>query len=222
MKNLLHKFLKLNLRSVFLNFYLLPFKQAVHLPLLFARNVKISTIYRGGVQLNSKNIAPAMVQIGYGIVGNVDGKFERSIVEIRKPGKVVFDGKCCLGSGTRLNVHGNLSFGDNVRINGNSNICCLSDVEIGGGTIVSWDCLFMDTDFHKIYEDGKIVNENSPVKIGEKCWIGCRTTVLKGSEIPDGSVVGAGSLVCKKFDRKNSVYGGSPAKLLKENIIWEE
>lgn len=48
MKNLFHKFLKLNFRSVFLNFYLLPFKQAVRLPLLFARNVKISAIYRGG------------------------------------------------------------------------------------------------------------------------------------------------------------------------------
>lgn len=48
MKGLLHKFLKFNLRSVFLNFYLLPFRQAVRLPLLFARNVKISAIYRGG------------------------------------------------------------------------------------------------------------------------------------------------------------------------------
>ena len=48
MKGLLHKFLKFNLRSVFLNLYLLPFKQAVRLPLLFARNVKISAIYRGG------------------------------------------------------------------------------------------------------------------------------------------------------------------------------
>ena len=48
MKNLLRKFLKLNFRSVFLNFYLLPFRQAVHLPLLFARNVKISAIFRGG------------------------------------------------------------------------------------------------------------------------------------------------------------------------------
>lgn len=222
MKNLLHKLLKLNFRSVFLSFYLLPFKQAVRLPLLFARNVKISAIYRGGVQLNSKNISPAMVQIGYNFIRNLDGKFERSIVELRKPGKVVFSGKCCLGSGTRLNVHGTLTFGDNVRINGNSNICCFSDVEIGGGTIVSWDCLFMDTDFHKIYEDGKITNENSPIKIGKNCWIGCRATVLKGSEVPDGCVVGAGSLVCKKFGRKNSVYGGSPAKNLKENIRWEE
>lgn len=48
MKNLLHKLLKLNFRSVFLNFYLLPLRQAVHLPLLFARNVRISAIYRGG------------------------------------------------------------------------------------------------------------------------------------------------------------------------------
>ena len=176
----------------------------------------------GSPRKDIRYVSPAMVQIGYNFIRNLDGKFERSIVELRKPGKVVFSGKCCLGSGTRLNVHGTLTFGDNVRINGNSNICCFSDVEIGGGTIVSWDCLFMDTDFHKIYEDGKITNENSPIKIGKNCWIGCRATVLKGSEVPDGCVVGAGSLVCKKFGRKNSVYGGSPAKNLKENIRWEE
>lgn len=172
--------------------------------------------------MNSKNIVPAMVQIGYGIIGNVDGKFERSIVEIRKTGKVVFTGKCYLGSGTRINVHGTLTFGDNVSINGNTNICCLSTMEIGSGTLVSWDCLFMDTDFHKIYEDGKITNGNSSVKIGKNCWIGCRTIVLKNSEIPNGSVIGAGSLVCKKLGNKNSIYGGNPAKLLKENIRWEK
>lgn len=172
--------------------------------------------------MNSKNITSGMVQIGYNFIGNLDAKFERSIVEIRKPGKVVFEGRCSLGSGTRLNVHGKLRFGNGVQINGNSNICCLSDMEIGDGSLISWECLFMDSDFHKIYEDGKIANENSPVKIGKNCWIGCRTTVLKGSEVPDGSVVGAGSLVCKKFDTKNSAYAGSPAKLLKENIRWEE
>lgn len=163
-----------------------------------------------------------MVQIGYEVTGNIDGKYERAIVEIGKSGKVIFDGKCCLGSGTRLNVYGTLRFGDNVRLNGNTNVCCFSDIEIGSNTLVSWDCLFMDTDFHKVYINEKIMNENSPIKIGRNCWIGCRTTVLKGCEIPCGSVVGAGSLVCKKFDKENAMYGGNPARLLKENVRWED
>lgn len=222
MSGIFRKLLKFNIRSVFLNFYLLPLAQAIRFPLFFARNVKVLAIHRGGVMLNSKTVRPAMVQIGYEVTGNIDGKYERAIVEIGKSGKVIFDGKCCLGSGTRLNVYGTLRFGDGVRISGNTNVCCFSDVEIGSNTLVSWDCLFMDTDFHKVYINEKIMNENSPIKIGRNCWIGCRTTVLKGSEIPCGSVVGAGSLVCKKFDKENAMYGGNPARLLKENVRWED
>lgn len=172
--------------------------------------------------MNSEIISPAMIQIGYKIVGNVDEKYERSIIEIRRHGKVIFDGKCYLGSGIRLNVCKELRFGDNVRINGNTNICCFSGVEIGRDVLVSWDCLFMDTDFHRVYINGKIANSNSSIKIGNNCWIGCRTTVLKGSEIPAGSVVGAGSLVCKQFDKENCIYAGNPARLLKDNVRWEE
>ena len=222
MNNIFRKLLKLNIRSVFLNFYLLPIPQAIRLPLLFAHNVKISAIYRGGVILNNKMVKPGMVQIGYEVVGNIDGKYERSIVEIRKTGKVIFDGVCCLGSGIRLNVHRTLQFGDNVRINGNTNICCFSSIEIGCNTLVSWDCIFMDTDFHKIYINEKVLNENSSITIGKNCWIGCRTIVLKGAEIPCGSVIGAGSLVCKKLDKENSIYGGNPVRLLKESIRWED
>ena len=222
MKNIFRKIKKLSLRSIILNFYLLPFKQAVKLPLLFARNVKISAIYRGGVQLNSDNIFPGMIQIGYNFIGNLDGKYERSIVEISKPGKVVFLGRASLGSGTRLNVHGTLSFGDSVTLNGNTNICCLSNVEIGEKTLVSWDCLFMDTDFHKIYVEENLINENKPITIGKNCWIGCRTTFLKGSELADNSVVGAGSLVNKKLNKENCIYAGNPAKMIKENVRWKE
>ena len=46
--NFLQKLEKLNFRSLFLNFYLFPFEQAIHLPLFIAKNVKISEIYKGG------------------------------------------------------------------------------------------------------------------------------------------------------------------------------
>lgn len=222
MKSLLRKLLKMNLRSIFLNFYLLSFRQAVRLPLLVSRNTKILELHRGGVRLNSGFIKPAMVQIGYNAVGNIDPKYERSIIEISKNAKVVFNGRCFLGNGTRLNVHGKLSFDADVRLNGNTNVCCVKEISFGANSIVSWDCLFMDTDFHKVCFGGKIVNEPRPVSVGKNCWIGCRATILKSSNIPDGSVVGAGSLVCGKLTKKNAVYAGNPAKMIKENVRWEE
>lgn len=45
---LLKKIMKINFRSIVLNFYLLPIKQAVHLPLLISNKCKLKGLYRGG------------------------------------------------------------------------------------------------------------------------------------------------------------------------------
>lgn len=221
MRNFIHKFLKANLRSIFLNFYLLPFRQAMHLPLLFSRKVKIVHIYRGGVQLNSKLLRPGMVQIGYEGAGIIDAKYERTLVEVSREGRLIFNGNAFIGSASRLCAHGNLEFGTDVNVTGRSDFICYKNIKIGSGSLISWNCLFMDTDFHKIFLGSKIVNEPESISVGEKCWIGCRATVLKGSGIPNGAVVGAGSIVSRNLMEENSVYAGNPARLVKENIRWE-
>lgn len=222
MKKIINQFLKLNLRSIFLNFYLLPFRQAVHLPLLFSRNTRILEIHRGGGQLNSDFIKSAMVQIGYKGAGIIDGKYERTIVEVSKNGHLVFNGRCFIGSASKLCVHGNLEFGFDVSVTGRSDFICYKNIKIGAKSLISWDCLFMDTDFHKIYSNSRIINEPKDVSVGEDCWIGCRSTILKGSNISKGSVVGAGSTVSGNFEKENSVYAGNPAKLIKGHIMWRK
>ncbi len=47
-------------------------------------------------------------------------------------------------------------------------------------------------------------------------------TILKNAYIPDGSIIGIGTLVNKNFsDSPNSVLAGVPAKKVKNNIRWE-
>jgi acetyltransferase-like isoleucine patch superfamily enzyme len=38
------------------------------------------------------------------------------------------------------------------------------------------------------------VVQRAPIRIGNKCWIGMRSIILKGVELGDGCVVGAGSV----------------------------
>ena len=90
--------------------------------------------------------------------------------------------------------------------------------------MISWENLVMDTDFHKIknIEKSDIINISKEISIGNNVWIGCRNTILKGSIIMDNSVIGANSLVNKEFKKENVLIAGNPAKILKENIVWEK
>lgn len=53
------------------------------------------------------------------------------------------------------------------------------------------------------------------VTIGNRAWISCNTTVLPGVDISQNCVVAAGAVVSKNLD-KSGLYGGIPAKFLKE------
>ena len=79
----------------------------------------------------------------------------------------------------------------------------------------------MDTDFHKIKDNSdSILNPSTPIIIGTKVWIGCRCLILKGATVPDNSVIGANSFVGKRLCKENTVYGGQPARVLREGIMW--
>ncbi|ROC31254.1 hypothetical protein C4Z35_010015 [Klebsiella pneumoniae subsp. pneumoniae] len=87
--------------------------------------------------------------------------------------------------------------------------------------VCSWDVLVMDTDFHKIYnQQNEVINQDREVIISDNVWIGCRALILKGSAIPSGSIIGAGSVVSSRCKFDNALYAGVPALKLKDNIKW--
>jgi acetyltransferase-like isoleucine patch superfamily enzyme len=55
-----------------------------------------------------------------------------------------------------------------------------------------------------------------PIEIGEYCFTGTNSVVLGGSILPHHSVLGAQSLLNKKWDEPYRLYAGVPAKPVKE------
>jgi acetyltransferase-like isoleucine patch superfamily enzyme len=55
-----------------------------------------------------------------------------------------------------------------------------------------------------------------PIDIGEYCFVGTNSVVLGGSSLPHHSVLAAKSLLNKKWDTPFQLYGGVPAKPIKE------
>lgn len=114
---------------------------------------------------------------------------------------------------------GPIVIGDNVVI-GNQTIIYASKtggVTIGADTHIAAQCYIIDMD-HGIAAGQAISKQKgsiAPVIIGKDVWIGANVTILKGSVIDDGTVIGAKSLV-KGHIRENSVAVGIPAKVIKK------
>lgn len=57
---------------------------------------------------------------------------------------------------------------------------------------------------------------SEPIEIGEYCFLGTDSVILGGSTLPHHSVLGAKSLLNKKWDVPYQLYAGVPARPLKE------
>lgn len=57
---------------------------------------------------------------------------------------------------------------------------------------------------------------SEPIEIGEYCFLGTEAVVLGGSSLPHHCVLGAKSLLNKKWEMPFHLYGGVPAKPLKQ------
>ncbi len=109
-----------------------------------------------------------------------------------------------------------LRIGNRAAIGTGTQIHCGQEITIGDDTLISWNCCIMDRDYHKFNGDSEIMR---PVRIGAHVWIGHNVIINKGVTIGDGAVIASGSVVTKDIP-PSSCVGGNPAKVIKENVIW--
>jgi acetyltransferase-like isoleucine patch superfamily enzyme len=92
-------------------------------------------------------------------------------------------------------------------------IDCTARVRIGAFTTLAGYRSQLIT--HSIdLEAGRQSSE--PIDIGEYCFLGTEAVILGGSTLPHHCVLGAKSLLNKKFDEPFQLYGGVPAKPIKQ------
>ena len=124
-----------------------------------------------------------------------------------------------------------LKIGKNTTIAGG--ICNLDE---NSQLLIEDDCMLdgyikiFPSDGHSIIDISNTTKTNgcmmlneikTPILIQSNCWIGAGTILLKNAQIPRGSIVGAGSVVTKKFTEENSLLAGNPAKIIRRNVKWD-
>lgn len=111
-----------------------------------------------------------------------------------------------------------INIGNDVGISGIT-IYARQEITIGDGTCIGGNTKILDNDFHPldVEERSQDIKEKigtKPIHIGKNCFIGCNCLILKGTELGDGCVVGAGAVVTGKFEA-NSVIVGNPARAIR-------
>lgn len=218
MRKLLLLFLSLP-KIIFMNFRWLPIKDALKLPIL----IRFDASLRGsGEILLLGQVKFGMVHIGFHQVPICDSR-DKTIVIV--DGMLEIKGSFHIGNGSKIRVTkgSKLTTGNNFGISASSAINCYKSISIGDDVLISWDCLIMDSDTHPIWgECNEIINYGRNVFIGNHVWIGCRSTILKGSIIPNDCVIGACSLVSGDKFEPCTIIAGHPAKSVKHIFSWEE
>lgn len=131
---------------------------------------------------------------------NMVGLYQRTIIVARYGGKVSIGSGCGI-SGSTIYAMKEITIGDNVLIGGN--------------------CKIIDNDFHPLQASQRIAQKvedikKRPIIIGDGCFIGANSIILKGTTLGKNCVVGAGSIVSGSFP-DNVIIAGNPAMIIKEN-----
>jgi len=96
-----------------------------------------------------------------------------------------------------------------------------SSLRIGIGVLFADRILITTSDMHSIVdlETGKRINPSRDVNIADRVWLGFQVTVLKGTSIGSGSIIGACSVVSGDIPAF-SIATGQPARVTRQGVTW--
>ena len=128
---------------------------------------------------------------------NMIGLAQRCIIVAKNGGRIVINDGVCMSGCT---------------------VYSMDSITIGRNTDIGSGCKIIDNDFHPLPYSQRYPNEQldkvkkRPIVIGEGCFIGANSIILKGTTLGKNVIVGAGSVVCGTFPN-NVIIAGNPARV---------
>lgn len=208
------------IKTLRLNFSLLPFNQAVHFPIIITRSSTIASV-RGGIKISCP-IKPGLIRFGYLHSDLMSWKAGKTFIKI--DGTWAVNGWIQFGVGTQLVIDSNsfLETGNDICIGANAKIICRERISIGNYFRAAWDVQIFDTNFHytKDMETGRIKKRTMPVYIGNNNWLANRASIMQGTKTNDYLIIASNSMCNKNYSELPhfSMIAGVPAKLCASNV----
>lgn len=204
--------------TLYFNFHYLPFKEAIHLPILLYKpkllNCNGLVRILGGVKFG-------MIRLGF-MQASI---YPNNGITWENRGTVIFNGSAIIGNSSAISVgkNGHLIFGNRFRATTALKCVCYNKVNFDSDVLIGWDCTISDTDFHTLQYNDNTTRGFGDIFIGHNTWIAMQSLILKGSKTPPYAVVAARSLLNKDFtcEKEKILLSGQPAKVICRNIYHD-
>ena len=203
--------------SIYFNFHYLPFRQAIYLPIILYKCKFIRLLGKIELQIH-KPLRPGIITLGR---YNVSIYPNNGIIYENNGGTIIFNGSSNIGNNSAISIgkSGVITFGDGFSASSSLRLVCYNNIQIKENVRVGWDCIIMDTDFHRMKRiNGGYTRGYGKIEIGKGCWFANRCVILKNTKIPDYCTFSSGSVLNKKYDIPFAVYGPADILLKREGI----
>ncbi len=207
-------------KTVYFNFKMFSFRNALKFPFIFYGKVKFKS-------LKGKIIFESPIEKGIARFGkNLELISQRSNVsELRIDGTLKVNGNFIVGNDFAIHITTNAC----MKISGGSyfghrtRIICTKLIKLGQFFRFGFDSIISDSNYHFIHntEKNTVSEKNGTIVINDNCWVGGRSTILKGTVTPTNIIIASNSLLNRDYTsdiKENSMIGGIPAKLIKTNV----
>lgn len=206
--------------TLYFNFKMLPFSIAKKLPVVFYGKVKFTSL-KGSVIIN----APIKFgMVGFGVnLEIIKRNFKKA--ELRIDGSFYINGSFSTGNDYVICItkDASLEIGEGTYLGSATKIIVTKKISIGKFFRFGYESQISDSNYHYILdsETKKVQRLEKEVIIGDYCWIGNRTSIMRGTVTPQKLIVASNSLLNRDYTldvKENSVLGGIPAKLIKIGV----
>lgn len=179
-----------------LNFKLLPWRQALRLPIVVEGRLRLT------IGPEARIVLPQDAGRATVVIGSRHETYKASAGrgQLTIGGTWHVEGKVRIGVDSCLYIHPGavLTTGDGVYIARDSQIECAERVTLGAN-VLAGEIYVCDTAGHTVSHHGQPQPMTRPIVVGEGCYLGFRTQLLRGTHLPPHCVVGSGAVCTRDY-----------------------
>lgn len=204
--------------NIYFNFHYLPIRHAWKMPVIFYK--PHFGMLKGDVKINSNGeVKFGMIKMGFNSVA----LYSNNGILFQNAGDTItFNGTCHIGNNSAVAVgrKGKLEIGKNFTSTAGLKIACQHRVTIGDDVLCGWEVMMVDSDFHKVtFTDGRRSPDGyKPITVGNGCWIGFRSILMKGTSLNEHCIVSSNSMCNKAYSDSYVLLAGQPAVIKKKGV----